>query len=661
MSIRRSALVAFCAIASSTLFARQQDVPPQFRTGVELVQLDVAVLDDKRQPVRGLTATDFTVLEEGVARPIRAFTAVDLPTRTTSAETAWSKDVPPDVVSNQVGEQEGRLVVILMDRTIPVQQPTIVARRIATAAVDELGPSDLAAVVSTASGAVHSGAIQNLTSDRTRLLRAINHGDPSTGISPEQEVIMGKLDPLQDGRCLCGLCVLETVTRVAEAVQDTPRRRKVLLFIGSDVIFQSMRPAAQAGQDPGCETRLKDARTAMFAAVDRANLTIHSIDPQGLVNIGPQTRAGSPGGFDRPVNSGPSMRLQQQQTGTNDALTARHNLEVLPARTGGRTVVGANHPEEAVPAIFRESEAYYVIGFERSATNPKDPVRSLEVKVGRKGLRVVAQRSFVAPSSTSAATSAPAAGAPSVTDVALSSLLPSARRPLSIAVTPFAGPDASKAIARVNLDARAFARQDAEVPLQVSVVAADPTGKVVASATQTSTVAAVAAGPANVNIQSHLELAPGDYEIRAAVSDPATGAVASVFSSVSVPKFASAELSVSGIMVDAAATAAAPPAATTRRAFRRGERVRALMQIYQGTGRTDPVVPVSMRVQILDAKGTAVRDQSLPFAESAFANRRADCVITLPLSSLPAGDYLLKLEASAGRDTAGRALRFAVE
>jgi VWFA-related protein len=659
MRVFRVALMAVCALASADLVAQQQGEPPQFRTGVELVQLDVAVLDDKRQPVRGLTAADFTVFEEGVARPIRAFTAIDLPARTTSAETAWSKTVPPDVVSNQVGEQEGRLVVILMDRTIPVQQPTLVARRIATAAVNELGPSDLAAVVSTANGAVQSGAIQNLTSDRTRLLRAINHGDPSTGLAPEQEVIMGKLDPLQDGRCLCGLCVLETVTRVAEAVQVTPRRRKVLLFIGSNVIFQSMRPTAERGQDPGCETRLKDARNAMFAAVDRANLTIHSIDPQGLVNIGPQTRAGTPGGFDRAVNGGPAVRLQQQQTQTNDALTARQNLEVLPARTGGRTVVGANHPEEAVPAIFRESEAYYVIGFERGATNPKDLVRSIEVKVGRKGLRVVAQRSFVAPSSGSGAT--PAAGAPMTPEEAMSALLPSGRRPLAISVTPFAGADASKAIARVNIDARAFARADAPVPLQVSVIAADPTGKVVASASQTSTLSPAKPGMANVNVQSHLELAAGEYEIRAAVSDPAANVVASVFADVSVPKFASAPLSVSGVVVEVAPGAAATPAATTRRAFTRGERVRALMQVYQGTSRTEPVVPVSMRVQILDAKGTAVRDQSLPFGEAAFTNRRADCVITLPLSSLPAGDYLLKLEASAGRETAGRALRFAVE
>ena len=34
------------------------------------------------------------------------------------------------------------------------------------------------------------------------LLRAINHGDPSTGITPAAEAIMGKQDPLSDGRCL---------------------------------------------------------------------------------------------------------------------------------------------------------------------------------------------------------------------------------------------------------------------------------------------------------------------------------------------------------------------------------------------------------------------------------------------------------------------------
>ena len=100
---------------------------------------------------------------------------------------------------------------------------------------------------------------------------------------------------------------------------------------------------------------------------------------------------------------------------------------------------------------------------------------------------------------------------------------------------------------------------------------------------------------------------------------------------------------------------------TTRRAFKRDDVVRTVLQIYQGTARTDALAPVVMRVRILDAKGTALRDQSLPFPESSFANRRTDCVITLPLSTLAPGEYLLKLDASANGDTSGRVLRFTVE
>ena len=182
MRVPRFRLLVLLVLSSVSLLAQGQADLPQFRAGVELIQLDVAVLDDKRQPVRGLTAADFTVLDNGVATPIRAFTPVELAPRTRSTEAVWANEVPPDVVTNQVGQEDGRLVIILMDRSIPVHQPTVVARKIAAAAVEALGPHDLAAVVSTS-----NGAVQNLTADSRptrRLLRAINHGDPSTGLSP---------------------------------------------------------------------------------------------------------------------------------------------------------------------------------------------------------------------------------------------------------------------------------------------------------------------------------------------------------------------------------------------------------------------------------------------------------------------------------------------
>ena len=648
-------------LASAVLLAQGQSERPQFRAGVELLQLDVVVLDNKRQPVRGLTAADFTVLDNGVETPIRAFTPIEL-ARPRTNEAVWAGDVAPDVVTNQVGEEDGRLVVILMDRTIPIDQPTV-ARKIATTAVESLGPHDLAAVVSTNNSAVQSPAVQNLTADRARLLDAINAADPSTGMSATAEGIMNqplspfKVDPLNDSRCLCGLCVLETITRVAEAVQSTPRRPKLLLFIGSSIIWQARRPISESFQDPGCETRLEDARGIMFAAIDRANLTVHSIDPQGLYNAAPQSQAST-------TNRGPASAVASLQSGLTNTLIDRESLNVLPARTGGRAVVGRNNPELTIPEIFRESDAYYVIGVERAVSARPEAARNIQLKVARKGLRVVAQRKYVAATPVAGA---PAEGvpAPSTVEDALNGLLPNAGVPLALGVTAFSNTERANPVVRVNVDAGAFARSDgAPVPLDLTVAAVDRTGKPVASARQTSTITATrltSGPPIEVNVQSHLELQPGDYGLRVAVSDAASGKVASVFSDITIPNFDDAPLSLSGLSVETVTSGGGAAKATTRRTFRRGEVVRGVLQIYQGTQRTDALAPVVMRVRILDAKGTALRDQSLPFPESSFANRRTDCVITLPLTTLAPGEYLLKLDASANRHTSGRALRFTVE
>ena len=45
--------------------AQTPSTQPTFRLGVNVVQVDVSVLDDKRRPVRDLTAADFTYLEDG--------------------------------------------------------------------------------------------------------------------------------------------------------------------------------------------------------------------------------------------------------------------------------------------------------------------------------------------------------------------------------------------------------------------------------------------------------------------------------------------------------------------------------------------------------------------------------------------------------------------
>ena len=132
-----------------------------------------------------------------------------------------------------------------------MEQPTVTARKIARAAVASLGPHDLGAVVSTNNSAVQPRAVQNLTADRARLLDApstrpirarVCRGQPW---GSEPPLAPFKIDPLNDTRCLCGLCVLETITR-GRGRAGMPRRRKVLLFIGSAMIWQASRPIATA-------------------------------------------------------------------------------------------------------------------------------------------------------------------------------------------------------------------------------------------------------------------------------------------------------------------------------------------------------------------------------------------------------------------------------
>jgi VWFA-related protein len=638
-------------------------VRPPFRGGVELIQLVVSVLDNQRRPVRGLTAADFTVLDNGVVQPVRAFTPVEIPgTRPPAGTAAWTRDVAPDVATNQVGEQAGRLVVILMDRSIKHEGPTVTARRVATSIVDALGPNDLAALVSTS-----DGEPQIFTADRARLIASINQRDWATD-SDENPWTLDSA--LTDGRCLCGLCVFETVTRVAEAVREAPGRARSLFFIGSGLVMQ----VGAGGAGPGCDFKVRVERQKMFDAIALSNLTIHSIDPNGLASIGPQTLASSRGGGPLPEGAAAAARRQQQQTETNELLRTQGTLRVLPDLTGGRTIVSTNAPETKVSEIFRESESYYVLGFEAAADARPDATRSIEVKVERRGVRVATRRQYVAPAAASASSPASSAPAASETapDVALRGLLPDGAPPLTMSVAAFAGLAGPDGVVSVNVDARGFVPDtESTIPLQVSVLAVDQTGRPVASAQQTSTIAGprlLPAGSSPIVVGTVLALPPGNYEVRVALTDGSRGSTASVFSQVVVPAFATEQLSLSDIAIErvsgppsSSTTPDLSPVQTTERTFRRADQAQAFLQIYQGTERSSPLMPISVEARVIDTQDRVVSQSADTFASDTFRNRRANYRTPIPMRQLAAGEYLLRVVATAGTDSVTRAVRFTVQ
>ena len=250
----------------------------------------------------------------------------------------------------------------------------------------------------------------------------------------------------------------------------------------------------------------------------------------------------------------PSERLQMQQKDTTDLMDLQSTLRVLADKTGGRAVMNTNVPEAKVPEIFRESESYYLLAFERDPNMAADATRPIEIKVNRKGAHVYAQRRYASPPPT--ATGRPPVDVRASLMAAVEGLLPSASAPLAMTASPFALPAGDNAWLNIVIDTGAFAQAAASVPLEVRVAAFSPEGRQGVAAQQTSTIppaAGIRGRPPVVNVPTHLELPPGEYEIRAAVADPSSGRVASVFQPVSVPAFAKAPISLSGIAIERSA------------------------------------------------------------------------------------------------------------
>jgi VWFA-related protein len=112
-------------------------------------------------------------------------------------------------------------------------------------------------------------------------------------------------------------------------------------------------------------------------AANRANATLYTIDPRGLV-------AGSD--LDEqldPVEFGEYVRKSQD------------SLRVLAEQTGGIAVVNQNNFDKALKRIDAETSDYYILGYSSSNPDPLKRTRKIEVKlVNRPGVNVWSRTSY---------------------------------------------------------------------------------------------------------------------------------------------------------------------------------------------------------------------------------------------------------------------------
>jgi VWFA-related protein len=101
-----------CALLLAATPVQEPRTVPTFPSQVDLVTVDVVVLNGKGELVRGLTAEDFTLFEDGEPQPIASFEAFDAPARAAAGPSGMAG---PVATNERAPEDVGRPFVLLVD------------------------------------------------------------------------------------------------------------------------------------------------------------------------------------------------------------------------------------------------------------------------------------------------------------------------------------------------------------------------------------------------------------------------------------------------------------------------------------------------------------------------------------------------------------------
>jgi VWFA-related protein len=428
-------LLAGCCVAAAQ---------PTFRSGVELVTIDVVATDRSGRPVHDLKATDFELLEDGKSQAIKTFQFIDASMVPTDAI------MPAGIVSNDV--EPGGIFALVLDEMGVYATDVQNVRRAAQRFIERaLLPHDHVAVVRAGVDSAFT-----LTADRTQAIEAAtsSSGRRDRGVRLEQpggDAGVGDTPTEFDSRSAGsgGRQSFAVLAAVVEKLRPIPARRKAIVWFSrggelppnfEQIIMEGLN--VPLGRDDAALGRL-------INAAREANVAIYTVDPRGL--------------------AGPATSSAQAPAASD--LDELATLRDLASATGGRAIVNNNDVDGTLQRVSVENRAYYLIGYEPAAADAgkKPKARKIVVTTKAPGVEVL-HRSVYLPGGN--------AGAP-VTDLIASPLpvrdLPIVLAPAAVAV------DKKKRGVLLPFEIGADLRDDTAV--EYTAVAVDPAGKVVARTT----------------------------------------------------------------------------------------------------------------------------------------------------------------------------------
>jgi VWFA-related protein len=386
------------ALLFSVGLVQAQQAPDQPAQGTytlkvnsDLVLTNVVVRDRKTgEIVRGLTANDFTILENGKPQKIASFDFESVDQVAALNEATVSGSSGPLVLgkSSNVASPEQlrnhRLIVMFFDLTSMQEEDVDRSVEAAQNYINkQMQPADIVAVVSLGTSL---SLDQDFTADRKALLAAVGRYNGTEGqgfaqganaTSNQVEDASGYTPDESEYNDINTDRELFAITTIAKSLGYINQKKSMLYFSGG------------LTRD-GIENQAS-LRSATNAAV-RANLSIYSVDTRGLQAISPLGDASTGS-----LRGTASFNGAAIQNNFDSNFNSQETLATLSADTGGKAFFDSNDFSPAFQRLQQDTSAYYAIGFR--STNPMRDgrYRKLAIKVNRANVKLEYRPGYYAP------------------------------------------------------------------------------------------------------------------------------------------------------------------------------------------------------------------------------------------------------------------------
>jgi VWFA-related protein len=389
---------------------------PTFRVQVDLVTNDIVVRDDKGNFIPDLKQDEFEVYEDGVKQDITSMTVVT-GGRVTNVMAPPPPPPPEGIIlppARPKTDVSGRIFLFFVDDLHLQFHNTGRVRDLFKRISKELvHDGDMFGIVSSGPSSI----AVDMTYDKARLDEAIKKIAGSE-LKPT-DIINGSSGAEGPSEVRYRAHVaFSTVNDLLNNLESVHNRRKALVYVSDGYDFNPFQDARLGLMEPnspfaqnefarsqnqmqqqnsdGTNSNAVDPLTQQqkqseqFADADlarelgeltrqanRANVTMYTIDPRGLVGMGDIDEQVDPRQWSEFVRK------------------SQDSLRVIAEETGGIAVVNQNDFSKALKRIDAETSDYYVLGYYSKNPDSSRRRRQVDVKVTRKGATVWFRKEYV--------------------------------------------------------------------------------------------------------------------------------------------------------------------------------------------------------------------------------------------------------------------------